>query len=119
MKTGYRLQVTGYGRSIKVRLKKGDTVIIRSGKYKGHSGQILAVQPRLGLVTVEGVNLATRHRKPTANNPRPTAEKLTRPIAISKVGLYDPGSKKASRVGYKLIKNRKVRYLKTSGKEIK
>ena len=103
----------------KIRLKKGDTVMVRSGKYRGHSGKVVAVHPKTNRVTVEGINQATRHRKPTAANPRPSAEKILQPLPISKVGGYDFVAKKASRIGYNLQKNGKIRVLKTSGREMK
>jgi large subunit ribosomal protein L24 len=105
---------------IKIRLKKGDTVMVRSGKYKGRIGKVLAVHPKDNKVTVEGVNLAKKHLKPTRKNPRGGIIEITRPIWVSKVGIYDPIKKKPSRIGYKVDKSgRKVRILKTSKKEIK
>ena len=104
----------------KMRLKKGDTVIIRSGKYKGISGKIIEVHPKLNKVTVEGVNVVKRHFKPSRSKPQGGVVELTKPIWTSKVGAYDSAAKKAARVGYKLNKDgSKVRIYKTSGKEIK
>ena len=104
----------------KIRLKKGDTVMVRSGKYKGHSGKILAVHPALNKVTVEGVNLVKKHQKPTRQHPQGGILELTKPIFVSKVGLLDSGAKKPSRIGYKLGSGgNKTRVAKSSGKEIK
>ncbi len=104
----------------KIRLKKGDTVIVRSGKYKGKSGKILATHPMLNKVTVEGINIVKRHRKPTQVNPQGGIIEMTKPIWVSKVGIVESGSKKPSRIGYKLAKDgTKTRYAKASGKEIK
>lgn len=104
----------------KIRLKVGDTVIVRSGKYKGKTGKITKVHPTLNKVTVEGVNVVKRHRKPTQANPQGGIFEITKPIWVSKVGLYDSAKKKASRVGYKLAKDgAKTRVMKTSGKEVK
>jgi large subunit ribosomal protein L24 len=107
-------------RIYKIRLKKGDMVVVRAGKYKGKSGKVLATHPRLNKVTVEGINIVKRHRKPTQARPQGGIEEITKPIWVSKVGLLDNVAKKPSRIGYKLDKEgKKVRVLKTSGKEIK
>jgi len=104
----------------KIRLKKGDTVMVRSGKYKGRTGKITAVHPTLNAVTVEGINVVKKHMKRTQLRPQGGIVELTKPIAVSKVGLYDAAAKKASRIGYKLdAKGNKIRILKTSGKEAK
>lgn len=104
----------------KMRLKKGDTVMVRSGKYKGKIGKILQVHPKDNKVTVEGVNVVKRHNKPTQQRPQGGIQELTKPIWTSKVGLLDNVAKKPSRVGYKSdAKGNKIRVLKTSGKEIK
>lgn len=104
----------------KIRLKKGDTVMVRSGKYKGHSGIVSQLHPTLNKVTVEGVNVVKKHQKPTKTNPQGGILELTKPIWVSKVGILDPTVKKPSRIGYKLAKNAtKTRVLKSSGKEIK
>lgn len=104
----------------KIRLQKGDTVIVRSGKYKGHSGKVLALHPSLNKVTVEGVNVVKKHQKPNRQNPQGGILELTKPIWVSKVGILDSGAKKPSRIGYKLAKDgAKSRILKSSGKELK
>ena len=104
----------------KIRIKKNDMVMVRSGKYKGRSGKVLAVHPQTNKVTVEGINIVKRHRKPTNLHPQGGIIELTKPIWVSKVGLLDSASKKPSRVGMKLGKdNVKVRVVKSSGKEIK
>lgn len=104
----------------KIRLKKGDTVMVRAGKYKGRTGKITAVHPTTNMVTVEGINVVKRHVKPTQARPQGGIHELTKPIPVGKVGLYDSVAKKPSRVGFKTdAKGNKVRYLKTSGKEVK
>ena len=104
----------------KIRLKKGDTVVVRAGKYKGKTGKITAVHSSLNKVTVEGINIVKKHVKPTREHPQGAIAELTKPIAVSKVGLYDATAKKATRIGYKVdAKGNKVRIAKTSGKEIK
>ena len=103
----------------KMRIKSGDMVMIRSGKHKGKTGIVLKVHPKLNKVTVEGVNVVKRHVKPTQQRPQGGIVELTKPIWTSKVGLLDNASKKPSRIGFKTdAKGNKVRFLKTSGKEI-
>lgn len=104
----------------KIRIKKGDEVIIRSGKYKGQTGKVVATHPTLNKVTVEGINIVKRHVKPDKQNPQGGIIPITKPIDVSKVGIIDPSTKKASRIGYKLDKDgKKTRVFKKSGKEIK
>lgn len=104
----------------KIRLKKGDTVVVRSGKYKGQTGKIVATHPRENKVTVEGVNIVKKHVKPNRANPQGGIVEITKPIWVSKVAIVDPNSKKASRIGYKLdTQGNKTRIFKASGKEIK
>lgn len=103
----------------KIRLKKGDTVMVRSGKYKGKTGKVLATHPRDNKVTVEGINKIKKHQKPTRSNPQGGIVELIKPIAVSKVGILDPTAKKPSRIGYKIdAKGEKSRVFKTSGKPI-
>lgn len=103
----------------KIRLKKGDKVMVRSGKYKGKTGTVLSTHPRLNAVTVEGINIIKRHVKPNKEYPQGGIIEETKPIAVSKVGLYDPATKKAARIGYTMNdKGEKVRVLRPSGKEI-
>jgi large subunit ribosomal protein L24 len=106
--------------SYKIRLKKDDMVMVRAGKYKGKTGKVLAVHKDLNKVTVEGINVVKRHRKPTQQRPQGGIIELTKPIWVSKVGLLDNTAKKPSRVGYKIDKDGgKTRIVKSSGKEIK
>lgn len=104
----------------KIRLKKGDTVIVRSGKHKGKTGKIQQVFTSSNAVSVEGINVVKKHKKPTQTSPQGGIIEITKPVPVSKVGLYDAAKKRASRVGFKLAKDgSKSRVLKTSGKEVK
>ena len=104
----------------KIRLQKGDTVVVRAGKYKGQTGKVEATHPSLNKVTVEGINIVTKHVKPNKAYPQGAIVKLTKPIAVSKVGILDPTTKKASRIGYNVAKDgTKTRTFKAGGKEIK
>lgn len=104
----------------KIKLLKGDTVIVRTGKYKGTTGKISATHPRTNMVTVEGVNIAKKHIKPNKAYPQGGIVEVTKPIAVSKVAIYDATTKQASKIGYKIDSNgKKIRIFKRTNKEIK
>lgn len=104
----------------KIKLKRGDTVIVRSGKYKGQTGKITAVHPAQNAVTVEGINVVKRHVKPNRQYPQGDIIEVTKPIAVSKVAILEPTSKKASKIATKIdAKGVKTRVYKKTGKEIK
>lgn len=104
----------------KIRLKKGDTVAVLSGKYKGQTGKVVATHPAENKVTVEGINIVKKHIKPTQAKPQGGIEEITKPIWVSKVAIVEPTSKKPSRIGYKVDKDgNKTRVFKSNGKEIK
>jgi large subunit ribosomal protein L24 len=104
----------------KIRLKKGDTVVVTTGKYKGQTGTITATHPKENKVTIEGINIVKKAIKPTQQKPQGGIVELTKPMWVSKVALIDPSDKKPTRVGYKFDKNGdKVRVYKRSGKEVK
>lgn len=104
----------------KIRLKKGDTVMVRAGKFKGQTGKVTALHPKTNMVTVEGINVVKRHFKPSVTRPQGGEVQITKPLPVGKVGILDSTAKKPSRIGFKTdAKGNKVRYLKSSGKEIK
>ncbi len=104
----------------KIRLKKGDTVIVRAGKYKGQTGKVVATHPTENKVTVEGINIVKKAMKPTRTRPQGGIVEITKPIWVSKVGLVEPTTKKASRIGVIVAENgTKTRLYKRTGKEIK
>ena len=98
------------------KIKKGDSVIVRSGKDKGRSGTVLQVMPKAGKLLVSGVNVAVRHNKPTQDKPQGGIERREAPLAISKVGLAVDG--KASRVRFDTRDGKKVRVAVKSGETI-
>jgi large subunit ribosomal protein L24 len=101
------------------KIKKGDSVVVRSGKDKGRTGTVLAVMPKDGKVLVSGVNVAARHRKPSQANPQGGIDRREAPLAIAKVGLADPKSGKATRVRFETSKDgKKVRVAVKSGEKI-
>ncbi|MFZ1324263.1 MAG: 50S ribosomal protein L24 [Candidatus Saccharimonadales bacterium] len=104
----------------KIKLKKGDTVVVRTGKYKGQTGKVTTTHPTLNKVTVEGVNIVKKHVKPNRAHPQGDIVDLTKPIDASKVAAYEPTAKKASKIATKVdAKGNKTRVFKRSGKEIK
>ncbi|HXR50434.1 MAG TPA: 50S ribosomal protein L24 [Verrucomicrobiae bacterium] len=104
----------------KIRLKKGDLVVVRAGKYKGKTGKVTATHPRENKVTVAGINIVKKHLKPNQQHPQGTILEITQPIWVSKVSIVEPTSKKPSRIGYRLDKDgNKTRVFKRTGKEIK
>ncbi len=104
----------------KIRLKKGDTVVVRSGKYKGKTGKVSAVHPAENKVTVDGINIIKKHVKPNRTQTQGAIVEVTKPIWVSKVSIVEPTSKKPSRIGYKVdAKGVKTRTFKRGGKEIK
>ncbi|MDD4555736.1 MAG: 50S ribosomal protein L24 [Alphaproteobacteria bacterium] len=102
---------------IKLKIKKGDQVIVISGEDKGKVGEILRAMPKDGKVLVQGVNLVKRHQKPSQTNPGGIVTKEA-PISVSNVALVDPKSGKATKVGYKDVDGKKVRFARKSGEVI-
>ena len=102
---------------MKFKVKKGDDVIVITGKDKGKTGKVLNVNPSEARVLVQGINVMTRHRKASAGNPG-GIEQAEAPIHISNVSHIDPKSKKPARVGYAMVGERKVRKTKKSGEVI-
>lgn len=100
------------------KIKKGDNVVVRSGKDKGRTGTVLQVLPKDGKVLVQGVNVATRHRKPTQLNPQGGIERREAPLAISKVAVADPKDGKPTRVRFEEKDGKKVRVAVKSGETI-
>jgi large subunit ribosomal protein L24 len=100
-------------------IKKGDKVIVITGADKGKTGIVQRAYPKLEKVVVEGINIKKKHRKPTQQNPEGSIIDVYAPVHVSNVALIDPKTKKATRVGIKEVKGKKVRYAKKSGEVIK
>lgn len=100
------------------KIKKGDTVVVRSGKDKGRSGTVMQVMPKEGKLVVQGMNIATRHRKPSQQNPQGGIDRREAPMPISKVSLADPKDGKPTRVRLEERKGKKVRVAVKSGETI-
>ena len=93
------------------RIKKGDLIKVLSGKDKGKQEKVLQVFPADNMVLVENVNKVKRHTKPTQGHTGGIIDKML-PIALSRVQLVCPSCKKSTRVGFKTVKDKKVRYCK-------
>jgi large subunit ribosomal protein L24 len=100
------------------KIKKGDEVVVLSGKDKGRSGTVTKVLPADGKVVVSGVNVIARHRKPSQTNPQGGIDRFEAPMAISKVAIADPKDGKPTRVRFEMKGDKKVRVAVKSGEVI-
>ena len=101
------------------KVKKGDRVIVLTGRSKGVEGEVLNVNPSEGRVIVRGVNVVKRHTKPTQADPQGGIRTFEAPINVSNVALIDPRDGKPTRVGFKTDEHgRKTRYAKRSGESL-
>ncbi|MBF6601382.1 MAG: 50S ribosomal protein L24 [Parasphingorhabdus sp.] len=100
------------------KIKKGDTVVVLSGKDKGKSGEVTKVMPKDGKLIVAGANVAVRHRKPTQANPQGGLERREAPMHISKVALADPKDGKPTRVRFEEKDGKMVRVAVKSGEKV-
>ena len=104
--------------SIKIKLKKGDDVIVLAGKDKGKTGKIVKIIPKSMKAIVSEINRVKKNQKPDNNQPGGIIDK-DMPIHISNLLYYDAEQKKGVKIGFKLDNNKKIRINKSSGKEIK
>ncbi len=101
-----------------MKIRKGDRVIVLAGKDRGREGVVSEAFPALDKVKVEGVNIAKRHTKPrSAEDPGGIIDKEM-PLHVSNVAVISPKDGKATRVGYKIDGDRKIRICKRTGVEI-
>jgi large subunit ribosomal protein L24 len=104
----------------KLHIKKGDTVNVITGEYKGQQGRVLEVLIKKNKAIVEGVNMVSKHTKPNAQYPQGGIIKKEAPIHISNLLPLDPSSGEPTRVGRKVDeKGRRVRYATKSGENLK
>ena len=102
----------------KFKLKKGDDVIVLSGKDKGKKGKIVRMLPKIDKAIVSDINKVKKNQKPDNNQPGGIIEKEM-PIHISNLSYFDSVDNKPAKIGYKVINDKKVRINKSSNKEIK
>lgn len=106
--------------TVKLHVRKGDTVKVISGNSKGKTGKVLEVHPGKYRAIVEGVNVVSKHIKPSATNPNGGIDKTEASIHLSNLMVVDPTNGEATRVGRKTDdKGKLVRYSKKSGEVIK
>ena len=101
-----------------MKIKKGDQVIIISGKDRGRKGKILMAFPKKGKIIVEGANLRKKHRRPRRAGEKGQIIQLPAPLAVSSVKLICPKCGKSARIGYKIEGERKYRICKKCEQEI-
>ena len=98
----------------KLKIKSGDVVRVIAGDHKGSEGKVLKVNRDDNKAIVEGVNMVSKHTKPSAKNPQGGIVKKEAPMHISNLSLIDPKSKEATKVGYKVEGDKKIRFSKKS-----
>jgi large subunit ribosomal protein L24 len=98
--------------ALSMRVKKGDTVQVTAGKFKGKQGKIMEAMPDRQKVVVEGVNLVKRHRKPLNSSDPGGIVDVIKPVDVSNVQLVCPSCGKLTRVAYEMKDNKKVRVCK-------
>ncbi|GGG25678.1 50S ribosomal protein L24 [Dokdonia pacifica] len=101
----------------KLKIKSGDTVRVTAGAQKGKEGKVVKVFVDKNKVIVEGVNMVKKHEKPSAANPQGGIKEKEAPLQISNVSLIDSNGK-ATRVGYRMEGDKKVRFAKTTNEII-
>ena len=103
----------------KLHIKKGDIVYVNAGNDKGKTGKVLEVIPAKDRAIVEGINIVTKHAKPSPKHPQGGIVKQEAGVHVSNLQLVDPKTGAATRVAHKVVDGKKVRIAKKSGEEIK
>ncbi len=104
--------------SVKLKIKKGDKIVVTTGKDKGKQGDVIEVLASKNKVRVAGINIAKRHRAASMQGAAGIID-IEQPIHVSNVAIVDPKTSKATKVGYKLLKDgKKVRFARSSGEVI-
>ncbi len=101
-----------------MKIKKNDTVLIISGKYRGRKGKILKSFPKMDKLLIEGINLRKKHQKPKKTGDKGQIIEIPAPIHISNVKIICPKCKKATRIGYRIEGGEKYRICKKCDKTI-
>ena len=99
------------------KIKKGDRVVLLTGKDKGRQGAVLKVFPKDERVLVEGLNMVQRHTKPSQGDPQGGVKNKEAPVHVSNVAVVDSNGK-PTRVGFRIEGDKKVRFAKTTGEVI-
>ena len=99
---------------MKLKIKTGDTVVVTAGDHKGSEGKVVKIDREKNKAIVEGINMVSKHEKPSAQNPQGGIVKKEAPIQISNLSLIDPKSGEPTRVGFEVRDGKKVRIAKKS-----
>jgi len=99
------------------KIRKGDRVVVLAGRDKGRQGQVLKVFPKDERVVVEGLNIVHRHTRPSQGDPQGGIKNKEAPLHVSNVALVDSKGK-ATRVGFRMEGDKKVRFAKTTGEVV-
>ena len=100
-------------------IKKGDTVYVNAGNDRGKTGRVVRVLVKKNRAVVEGINMVSKSVKPSAKHPQGGIIKMEAPIHVSNLNLIDPKTNTPTRVGHRMEGDKKIRYAKKSGEEIK
>ena len=103
---------------IKLKIKSGDTVKVIAGDHKGSEGKVIRVDREKNKAIVEGVNMVSKHTKPSAKSPQGGIVKKEAPLHISNLSLIDPKSKEATKTGVRIEGDKKVRFSKKSNQVV-
>lgn len=101
----------------KIKIKSGDTIQVIAGDHKGQEGKVVRIIKETNKAIVEGVNMVKKHEKPSASNPQGGIKEMEAPLHISNLSLLDNNGK-ATRVGYRMEGDKKVRFSKTTNEII-
>ncbi len=101
-----------------MKIKKGDTVLIITGKDRGKKGKVLEAFPQQNKVSVEGVNIVKKHRRPKSEREKGQVIEIPKPISVSNVKIVCPKCGQAARLGYRLTEKGKYRFCKKCNQEI-
>ena len=100
------------------KIKKGDRVVVLTGRDRGNEGVVLKVLPKEERVLVEGLNVVKRHTRPTQADPQGGIKNKEAPLHVSNVALVDPKTGGPTKVGFRVEDGKKVRFAKKSGEVI-
>ena len=103
---------------MKLRIKTGDTVRVLAGDHKGSEGKVVSVDREKNKAVVEGINMVSKHEKPSAQNPQGGIVKKEAPMHVSNLSLIDSKSGETTRVGFDVRDGKKVRFSKKSNEVI-
>ncbi len=101
-----------------MRIKKGDNIIVITGKDKGKKGKVIKALPSIDRVVIEGINIKKKHMKPKKSGQKGQIVEIAAPLHVSNIAVVDPKDGKPTRVGMKIVGDKKVRVSKRSGAEL-